>query len=229
MVPTDAILVPAQCGRAVWVEEGCKVTVTDVAGQQIGDTWALLLDRSLAVGSIGRSDQDGRPRAHSIVIDWLSAGQTRRWTGKLFPDVGDSFYTYGSHEAVRAILTLEEDASPGDHDMLYPACDPGMYREGGHTRSAMPSADHPNCRTNYERALASVGVHSQVVPQPVNLFQCSPAVGGALEARPSRSRAGDHVSFRVRCDCLFVVTACSVDYDQINGPECSSLSIQIEA
>ena len=55
MVPTDAILVPAQCGRAVWVEEGCKVTVTDVAGQQIGDKMCIR-DRNTNAIATGASD-----------------------------------------------------------------------------------------------------------------------------------------------------------------------------
>lgn len=58
------VLVPPQSGRAVPVERGSLIRITDPQGQQVADTWAL-------------TQTDG--------LEWLSTGQTRTYTGRLFP------------------------------------------------------------------------------------------------------------------------------------------------
>jgi uncharacterized protein YcgI (DUF1989 family) len=76
-------------------------------------------------------------------LEWLSTSQTRNATERLFPLVGESFYS----TKAEPMLTLIEDASPGPHDTLYPACDRALYDHFG-------LAGHPNCQDNLIVALA---------------------------------------------------------------------------
>ena len=92
-------LVPAKTGRAIRVNRGQFVRVTDLAGQQVGDLFAF-------AGS-----------------EYLSASHTRMATNSIFPAVGQAFVT----NRRRPILTLVEDDSPGFHDLLMAACDPARY------------------------------------------------------------------------------------------------------
>nr|WP_246707050.1 urea carboxylase-associated family protein [Mesorhizobium sp. NZP2077] len=90
------IVVPPQSGRSIHVKRGDLIRIIDPQGQQVADLWAF------ATG-----DQ----------LDWLSTSQTRDITEQLFPGIGDHFYS----AAAKPMLTLVENASPGPHDMLYPA------------------------------------------------------------------------------------------------------------
>jgi uncharacterized protein YcgI (DUF1989 family) len=89
------IVVPPQSGRSIRVSRGDLVRIIDPKGQQVSDLWAFSTEPTL---------------------DWLSTSQTRDITERLFPDIGDSFFS----AAARPMLTLVENASPGPHDMLYP-------------------------------------------------------------------------------------------------------------
>ncbi len=93
------ITVPARTGRAVELERGTSLRITDVAGQQVGDLFAFAAD------------------------EYLSASHTRTATSSLFPAIGESFVT----NRRRPILTLTTDTSPGEHDLLIAACDPARY------------------------------------------------------------------------------------------------------
>lgn len=73
-------IVPAMTGRAVRVQRGQFVRVTDLAGQQVGDLFAF-------TGS-----------------EYLSASHTRMATNSIFPAVGQAFVT----NRRRPILTLRE-------------------------------------------------------------------------------------------------------------------------
>jgi uncharacterized protein YcgI (DUF1989 family) len=55
------ITVPARSGRAVQLERGTSLRITDIAGQQVGDLFAFAGD------------------------DYLSASHTRTATSRLFP------------------------------------------------------------------------------------------------------------------------------------------------
>lgn len=216
---SEAVVVPPQQGRAVWVTEGSKITVTDVEGKQVGDVWALLLDRPFEPGPVGRSDGEPAGATERTVVNWLSTGQTRHWTGKLFPVEGDRFYTYRSEP----ILSLLADRSPGPHDMFYPPCDPELFEDRGLGKS------HPSCRTNFEQTMANAGIGYPVVPEPVNIFQNSPADSNRqVEVLESLSRAGDSIEFKAHADLLFVLTSCSIEDHPINGLKCTPLQIDVD-
>jgi len=192
------IVVPAQSGRSIRVKRGDLIRIIDPKGQQVSDLWAF---------STGGK------------LDWLSTSQTRDIVERLFPKPGDHFYS----AAGKIMLTLIEDASPGPHDMLYPACDSTLYERAG-----LPN--HPNCRDNLMAALSSEGIELPFAPDPVDLFQNSlPQPDGALVVEASINPPGGYVTLRAEQDLLLVVTACSVDHHPTNGDVCTEIEVEIIA
>lgn len=154
--------------------------------------------------------------------EYLSPAITRLVNFTPFPRPGESFYS----NRRRALLTLVADASPGLHDMSFAPCDREIYRALG------AGDDHPNCRDNFFRALAALGVTATTVPDPVNLFQNTPVdAAGAYVIGVTRTRPGDHVLLRAECDLIVVLTACSVDIPflgvQPNGGRSTPLRLDI--
>lgn len=188
---------PAREGRGLRVAAGQRFRVIDVDGGQVADMFAF------------RADD---------VSEFHSAEHTRVHVSRLFPRPGEHFVT--NHR--RPILLLEEDRTPGIHDMLCAACDPERYAglgvEGGHA----------SCRENLERAMAHLG-HARIeVPQPINLFMNIPVdAEGGLGWEPAPTRPGDYVTLRAAIDCLVVVSACPQDIVAINGKDPSPIAIEL--
>lgn len=187
--------IPPQEGRGFWVAKGQTFCVIDPEGQQVADLWAI----SLGVGE----------------IDWLSTSQTRDITERLFPVIGESFYS----EKAKPLLTLLQDNSPCPHDMLFPACNPGLY-----ARAGLP--EHPNCRDNMLGALQKVDLSLPIVPDPVNFFQRSePQADGKLDVLASNNPPGGNVILLAETDLYVVVTACAVDFHPTNGGRCTGIQV----
>lgn len=149
--------------------------------------------------------------------EYLSASHTRTSTSRLFPHIGEAFVT----QRRRPILTLVADTSPGIHDMLIAACDPERYQ-------ALGVREHASCAANLRIALAEQGLQTQVVPQPINIFMRIPiSPQGDLSWLPAVSRPGDAITFQAARDCVFVVSACPMDVNAINGHRPTSLEIEI--
>jgi uncharacterized protein YcgI (DUF1989 family) len=191
------LVIPPQTGTACRVDAGSIVRVIDIDGTQVADLWAFVADD---------------------LSEWLSPGHTRSSTGRLFPAVGQNFFT----NRRRPILRFTEDTSPGAHDMLYPPCDLALHEELG------VHGPHPSCRDNLERALASLGVSVAQIPDSVNLFQNSPPdATGAIPVADALSRPGDSVSLEALHDVILVVTACSVDVPPGNGDRCTAIGLEV--
>ncbi|GKX40932.1 hypothetical protein SOASR014_46710 [Pectobacterium carotovorum subsp. carotovorum] len=187
--------IPAQEGRGFWVTKGQTFRVIDPEGQQVADLWAI---------SVNAGEKD-----------WLSTSHTRDITERLFPATGESFYS----EKGRPFLTFVQDNSPCPHDMLFPACNPGLYERAG-------LLDHPNCRDNMLSALERADISLPVVPDPVNFFQRSePQADGRLEVLASDNPPGGNVILLAETDLYVVVTACSVDFHPTNGGHCTGIQI----
>ena len=188
--------VPARTGRAVRVQRGDRVRVVDLAGQQVGDLFAYV----------------ATPDA--ITAEHLSASHTRAATSRLFPALGEAFVT----DQRRPILTLVDDTSPGEHDLLIAACDDARY-------AGLGVPDHPSCARNLRDAL---GVDVAVVPQPVNVFMRVPiGAGNTLDWLPAATRPGDAITFRAELDCVVVVSACPQDLTVINGQAPTDLAVDV--
>lgn len=190
-------VIAPQSGESFSVRRGDMIRIIDPQGQQVADLWAFVID--------------------APTLDWLSTSQTRDITEKMFPKAGDRFYSTRGEP----LLTLVEDASPGPHDMLFPACNRWLYERAGFP-------DHPSCQDNLVKALEKAGITLPAIPDPVDFFQNSlPEPDGRLDVHASINPPGGSVALRAERDLLLVVTACSVDFHPTNGDRCTEIVVEI--
>jgi uncharacterized protein YcgI (DUF1989 family) len=185
------IRVPARQGRAVSVPAGTSFLVVDLEGGQVVDLFAF---------------------DAADVTEFASAEHTRVHLLRLFPREGEWFVT----NRRRPILTLEEDRSPGLHDMLCAACDEERYASLG------SSGHHGSCRENLERVMEELGHRVVPVPQPINLFMNVAVLpDGSLDYRTAVSEPGDSVRLRAEMDAIVVASSCPQDLVPISrgGPK----------
>lgn len=151
--------------------------------------------------------------------EYLDTARTRLLTGRIFPKTGQQFCS----NRYTPLLSFTADTSPGIHDTMYATCDSQFYE------ILAGVSEHPNCNDNYLSATRELGLTTQFVPMPVNLFQNTPiAPDGVLSGGPSPARAGDYVEFHAEADIYFFLTACSVDGEiDINGGKSKPLLISV--
>ena len=189
--------IPACEARAVRVAKGCRFDVVDVEGGQVVDLFAFVADD---------------------VDEYASAEHTRVAVDRLFPRVGQTFVT----NRRRPMLRLEDDRSPGVHDMLCAACDPLRYRLLG------VRAWHASCEENLYHAMAEMGYERVRTPQPINLFMdVRVEPDGSLSWGPAPTKPGDHVVLRAELDCVVVASACPQDLNEINHRNPTSVGIEL--
>jgi len=182
----------------VRVPAGRRFRIVDPEGGQVADTWAFV------------ADDPG---------EFHSAQHTRVHVGRLFPRPGEQFVT----NTRRPILFLEEDATPGIHDMLCAACDPERYQGLG------VEGWHASCQENLQTALREIGVDPpRFAPQPINLFMNTPAEAeGAIGWYPAPTKPGDYVLMRAELDLVLGVSACPQDIVAINDRNPGPIDIEL--
>lgn len=193
--------IPAYSGGSIEVHAGEHVRITDVEGSQIADMFAV---------------------SSADMTEWLSAAHTRGAASRLFPRVGQAFFT----NRYRPMLTFVADRSPGVHDMLWRACDPYLYAWAG------VEGYHPSCNENFRIAAGKIGWQPQEVPDPVDWFQNTPVdAAHRLSSAPSPTQAGDCVVLRAEMDLILIVTSCSWDLpvSLINGARCTPIRVDVDA
>jgi hypothetical protein len=185
-------------GRAVRLREGEAIRLVNTFGSQVVDTWAL---------------------AQGNLSEYLSVEHTRRMLFNLFPRQGDTLYS----NRRTPMLRLEEDTSPGKHDMLFACCDKWLYKHYG------SPPGHRNCRDNFIAALFELGHDALLVPNPLNLWMNIPVSDSErIAIEPPLSRPGDHVLLRALMDAIVVVSACPMDVTPINGPDRTPKAVHFE-
>src|SRR5262249_54665831 len=176
------IPIPARTGAGFRVSAGEFVQVLDVAGQQCADFFAF-------------SAADPR--------EYLSASHTRVQVDRLFPQVSQSFFS----SLRRPMFQLEEDHSPGVHDMLFAACDPARYAPYG-------VSGHTSRTDNLLAPAGKLGTEPPHVPQPANVFMNVAArPDGRCEFAPPPTSPGDYVLLKAFHDCAVVVSACPQEWN----------------
>jgi uncharacterized protein YcgI (DUF1989 family) len=105
----ETVDVPGFGNGFIHARKGMTVRITDVAGHQVADVWAV-------------STKDHE--------EYLSPATTRMLTGRMFPQLGGVFMTTRD----RPILTFVKDTSPGFHDMLFASCCNALYEKRGHKK-----------------------------------------------------------------------------------------------
>jgi hypothetical protein len=185
-------------GRAAPLRKGEAVRLVNTFGQQVVDTWAL------AAGDFS---------------EYMSVEHTRRMLFNLFPKQGDTLFS----NRREPMLLLEEDSSPGKHDMLFACCDKWLYKHYG-----CPPG-HRNCRDNFIEALFEAGHDALLVPNPLNLWMNIPVSDSEkIGMEPPLSRPGDHVLLRALMDVIVVFSACPMDVTPINGPDRTPKAVHFE-
>jgi len=196
--PTDHYCLPARSGLGFDVATGDLIRITDLEGSQPVDFWAF-----------NRED----------FYEFLSCEHTKPSIEKLYPRLGDSAYT----NQRRAIVTVVEDNSPGQHDMQFAACDPTRYAELGF------EGEHASCQDNLHKALEQVGIHWQFTPQPWNLFTnffINPDATFTVKA--PQTQPGDNIILRVEMIAYIVVSACPQDQNLTCGGNPSDIRVEVQ-
>src|SRR5258708_27508235 len=190
--------IPARSGKALPLEKGRAIKLVNTKGSQVVDTWALnRLDAS----------------------EYLSVEHTRRMLYRLFPEKGDVLF---SNRRTKLLL-LEEDTSPGLHDMLLACCDKWLYQHYG------CAPGHANCRDTYLAALFDAGFDAHLVPNPLNLWMNIPVRDNKTIALATPlSKPGDHVVLRALAQIVVVFSACPLDVTPINGADKMPRSVHYE-
>ena len=198
----ERIVVPAREGRGVRLAAGDYVRIVDIEGQQIADTFAYNVND---------------------VTEYHSAPHTRAVLSRLFPRVGEAFYTNRRNP----VLTLVEDNSPGIHDMKIAACDIYRYQLPLPQGLAVEGW-HASCQENCEKAMAGFGFEKVVVPQSINLFMDTPGLeDGRIAWLEAKTEPGDNVVLRAEMDCYLVVSSCPQDILVINATQPSPVAIEV--
>jgi uncharacterized protein len=175
-------LIAARTGAGFRMAAGEYVQIVDVSGAQCADFFAF---------------DAADPR------EYLSASHTRVGVDRLFPQVGQSFFS----SLRRPLLQFEEDHSPGVHDMLFAACDAARYGQYGVT-------GHASCADNLRAGAAALGVDLTHVPQPVNFFMnVAVRLDGRCEFGPPQTNPGDYVLLRAFRDLAVVISACPQEWN----------------
>ncbi len=190
------IPIPGGTGVAFPVNAGERVQVVDIEGQGCADFFALVA---------------------ADPTEYLSAPHTRVAVDRLFPRVGQSFFS----SLRRPLLQFEEDRTPGIHDMLFAACDPARYAQYG-------VLGHASCADNFRAALKTRGLSLPHVPQPVNFFMnvAVHADGGVRFGSP-QTEAGDYVLLKAFLDLVAVISACPQEWNPATNYHPSALLARV--
>lgn len=175
--------VPGYEGRAVTVDAGATVRVTDIEGAQIGDLFLLAAD-----------DHD----------EVFSAAMTRLVLFRLFPAIGESFHSNRRREMMKFIA----DTSPGFHDMTFAPCDREFYVELAGDDDHPNCHDNflrATTALGIDRTLPPDPVNL--------FQHSRPNAGGGFDIEQSSSRPDDFVEFETTMDLVLVLTACSADIE----------------
>lgn len=180
-------VVPARSGRSVRMSRGERIKLINTHGTQVVDTWAFSADD---------------------ITEFMSVEHSRGGMLKVNPRLGDTMCS----NRRRAILTIVDDTSPGEHDTLIGACDCHRYKQLGCEEY------HDNCTDNLHAALASEGLETREVPSPVNLFMYVPiSPAGTIEFAAPLTSPGDYVVLKAEMDLILVMSACPQDITPVNG------------
>ncbi|MEM8751754.1 MAG: urea carboxylase-associated family protein [Pseudomonadota bacterium] len=195
---TDALeIIPPRQGRAVRLKAGRALKMINVSGHQVVDTWAF---------------------SSADVSEFFSCEHWRATAGRIFPKVGDKLVT----NRRRAILTLEEDSSPGVHDTLMAACDVHRYALLGCAEY------HDNCTDNLRAAMRAIGILDHETPSPLNMWMNIPVDReGATSWGEPVSEPGDHVVLRAEMDCVVAMSNCPQDILPVNKGKSAETAYQV--
>jgi len=180
-------LIPAREGRAVRLQSGESVTITNEKGNQVCDFFALI---------------EGSPG------EFLSMEHCRTALGRIYVRKGDTLVT----NRREGLIEIIEDSSPGVHDILIASCDHPRYVQLGAEGYHDNCADNFK---NALAAIGVTPIHVPSpfniwmnIPVDAN---------GAYQWRAPVSKAGDQITLKALSPCIAVMSACPQDMTPVNG------------
>jgi uncharacterized protein len=140
-------------------------------------------------------------------IERYNAADTLKLAKTLFVTTGHGLYS----DMGRRLFTIVADTC-GRHDTIGGACS----AESNRLRYGVEGT--PNCRDNFLRALARLGLGKKDIVANLNFFMNVP-VGpdGALAITDGLSRPGDYLDLRAEMDVLVALSNCPQIYNPCNG------------
>lgn len=182
-------VIPAREGKAVRLEPGQYLTITNTKGTQVCDFWAL------------------------DATDWrecLSMPHQHAAHSRVTVKPGDALVS----NRRRPLLTLEVDTSPGVHDTLIAACDTYRYQQLG----AAHYHDNCTDNFRQALKAISVQPGEVPAPLNIWMNTPAGADGNISWLSPV-SRAGDRVVMRAERAVIAVMSACPQDLVPVNGAD----------
>lgn len=179
-------VVPARRGRAVRLNQGQALKITNTHGHQVVDFWAF-------------SAED--------MAEFLSMEHLRATLTSIFPKAGCDLVT----NRRRPILHFAEDTSPGIHDTIMAACDDYRYGLLGCEEYHDNCTDnlHAALRRLGLTATETPSPLNLWMNIPV-------APDGSTGWGEPVSKPGDYVVMRAAMDCIAVMSCCPQDILPIN-------------
>ena len=148
-----------------------------------------------------------------------NAADTLKLAGTLFLTTGHGLYS----DMGRRLFTIVADTC-GRHDTLGGCCS----AESNRLRYGVEGT--PNCRDNFLRALARLGLGKKDIVANVNFFMNLPVrPDGALAIVEGRSRPGDRVDLRAETDVLVALSNCPQIYNPASGGRPTPIRLVIYA
>src|SRR5205823_14774641 len=138
--------------------------------------------------------------------DKLSVNNTGLMNKTIFISTGHSLY---STKATK-LMTIIDDTC-GVHDLIAGSCSEGTNRARYGVRGT------PNCRSNFEQALAPYGIPLREVPYSFNVFMNVPVTKERTEILEPVSKPGDHIDLRAERDLLVAISNCPQERNPCNG------------
>jgi len=174
-------------GTAVALQQGQVLSITNLQGNQVVDTWAVM---------------------QSDPFEYSSMEHTRSVNSNLFYEQGMPVVSIYR----RPMFTLIGDSTPGRHDTLLCPCNAAIYRELGccdYHRSCTDNFHEALAEKQITLPFtpASLNLFMNV---PIT-------EAGELDRVPPRSVAGDQLQLRAEADIYLVLSACPQDITPING------------
>jgi uncharacterized protein YcgI (DUF1989 family) len=191
------VYVPPREARVVAVTAGQVLEIVDLQGRQVGDLMAYRID-----------DPD----------EYLSPAHTCAVVGKLYPEVGDAFY---SNRRTPIMRVRRDDA--GRHSLLISCCDPNRYvKEFG------APADHPSCLTSIQRALAAYGSTWQPRGELTwNVFMNDQVEGTRIVTYPPVQGAGALIALEILVELVICLSACPQDLTPCNDYNPTDMAMRV--
>jgi uncharacterized protein len=138
--------------------------------------------------------------------DKLSVHNTMLLNGTHLPTTGQHLYS----TTASVLMTFERDTC-GVHDLLAGSCSEGTNRVRYGVRGT------PNCRSNFEAALAPYDIPLAEVPYSLNVFMNVPITEQGVAIQEPVSQPGDHLDLRADRDLLVAVSNCPQERNPCNG------------